>query len=103
MLYLSRKVGESVIIQGNIEVKLISVSGKTIKLGFSCAPTISVLRKELFDRLCQENQSAATSSLHIKRLKEGSSNDDKPPSAEDLSEDLSQENSLDAVKLHNSI
>lgn len=35
MLYLTRKVGDSVVINDNIEVTVVEVRGKTVKLGFT--------------------------------------------------------------------
>ena len=35
MLYLTRKVGDSVVIDDNIEVTVVEVRGKTVKLGFT--------------------------------------------------------------------
>ena len=35
MLYLNRKVGEAVIVNHEIEVRVVAVSGKTVKLGFT--------------------------------------------------------------------
>lgn len=61
MLYLSRKVGESIIINNNIELKVIEVRGKTAKLGFDFPPESSILRKEIFDKVREENIAAATS------------------------------------------
>src|SRR3546814_214849 len=46
MLYLTRKVGESVIINDTIEVTVIEVRGKSIKLGFTFPPEATVLRRE---------------------------------------------------------
>ena len=60
MLYLTRKVGESVIINDKIEVTVVEVRGKTAKLGFTFPPDASVLRKELHERIRQENVAAAT-------------------------------------------
>ena len=59
MLYLTRKVGEAVIINDNIELTVIEVRGKSAKLGFTFPPDASVLRKELYDRIKQENLAAA--------------------------------------------
>lgn len=61
MLYLSRKVGESIIINNSIEVTLVEVKGKSAKLGFTFPPDASVLRKELYDKVRLENQTAAAS------------------------------------------
>ena len=59
MLYLTRKIGESVIINDNIEVTVVDVRGKTIKLGFTFPPDASVLRREIFERIQEENRAAA--------------------------------------------
>jgi carbon storage regulator len=59
MLYLTRKVGESVVINDNIEVVVTEIRGKSIKLGFTFPPTASVLRRELYDRIQEENKAAA--------------------------------------------
>jgi len=59
MLYLSRKIGESIIINDNIELKVIDVKGKTIKLGFEFPPSATILRKEIHDNVVAENVAAA--------------------------------------------
>lgn len=58
MLYLVRKIGESIIINGNIEIKLVEVKGKSAKLGFEFPSTAQVLRKEIHDRIVAENIAA---------------------------------------------
>ncbi len=62
MLYLMRKAGESIIINGDIELVVVEVSGKSVKLGFAFPPSASVLRKEVFDRIADENKSAQLTS-----------------------------------------
>ncbi len=59
MLYLTRKVGESVVINDNIEVTVVEIRGKSIKLGFTFPQEASVLRRELYDRIQEENRAAA--------------------------------------------
>jgi carbon storage regulator len=61
MLYLTRKVGDSVVIDDNIEVTVVEVRGKTVKLGFTFPEDVQVLRRELYDRIQEENRSAAAS------------------------------------------
>lgn len=58
MLYLNRKPGDAVIINQTIEVKVIEVRGKTVKLGFAFPPEVSVLRAEIVDQVKAANQSA---------------------------------------------
>ena len=59
MLYLTRKIGESVIINDDIEVTVVDIRGKSIKLGFTFPETASVLRREIFERIQEENRAAA--------------------------------------------
>ena len=59
MLYLTRKIGESVVINDTIEVTVVEVRGKSIKLGFTFPPEVSVLRREIHDRIKEENRAAA--------------------------------------------
>ncbi len=61
MLYLSRKIGESVIINDNVEITVVEVRGKSIKLGFTFPPDVSVLRREIYERIQEENRAAAAS------------------------------------------
>jgi carbon storage regulator len=61
MLYLSRKIGESIIINNNIELTVVEVRGKSVKLGFVFPKDASILRKELHDKIMAQNVEAATS------------------------------------------
>ena len=61
MLYLSRKVGESIVINNAIELTVVEVRGKTVKLGFVFPPEATVLRKEIYDKIHEENLAAAGS------------------------------------------
>jgi carbon storage regulator len=61
MLYLTRKIGESIIINDNIEVTVIEVRGRSAKLGFTFPADASVLRKELYERIQRENRAAEDS------------------------------------------
>lgn len=60
MLYLTRKLGESLIINDEIEVTVVDVKGKAAKLGITFPPHASVLRREVYDRIQAENRAAAT-------------------------------------------
>ena len=59
MLYLSRKIGESVMINDDIEIQVVSIRGNVIKLGFTFPRDVMVLRKELYERIRRENLAAA--------------------------------------------
>jgi carbon storage regulator len=50
MLYLSRKIGESIVIDGRVEITVVEVRGRKVKLGCRFPPEVSVLRRELIER-----------------------------------------------------
>lgn len=61
MLYIGRKGGESVIINDRIKVTVAEVRGKSVKLSFEYPQGTKVLREELYNRILQENKTAAQS------------------------------------------
>jgi carbon storage regulator len=70
MLYLARKVGESIIIDNDIEVKIIEIKGKTARIGINSVRSTSVFRKEVHEKIVEENMEAkeiAHSSIEILR------------------------------------
>ena len=71
MLYLTRKIGESVIINDDIEVTVIDIRGKSIKLGFTFPKHATVLRREIFERIQEENRAAAAGSETLAQVVSG--------------------------------
>jgi carbon storage regulator len=65
MLILTRKENESIIINNNIEIKVISSEDGKVKIGIEAPKTIDIYRKEIYDRIQEENINSA---LEIKRL-----------------------------------
>jgi carbon storage regulator len=65
MLYLTRKVGQSVMINDTIEVSVVEVRGKSIKLGFTFPDDVAVLRREIYDKIQAENRAAAEATLDL--------------------------------------
>lgn len=59
MLYLTRKIGESIRIGDAIEIQLADVKGKTAKIGLRFPAGIPVLRGEVYERVHAENTAAA--------------------------------------------
>lgn len=47
MLVLSRKVGEKIVIDGNITVEVLRISGNRITLGLVAPADVKILREEL--------------------------------------------------------
>lgn len=62
MLYLTRKKGESVMIDGVIEVTVVGIHGKSVKLGFTYPEGTRVLRREVFERIQLEKSGGAAPS-----------------------------------------
>jgi carbon storage regulator len=60
MLILTRKVGESIRINENICITIVDMDGKNIKIGIDAPKEISIHREEVFKRIKEENQKAAT-------------------------------------------
>lgn len=58
MLVLSRKTNESIMIGDNIEVKVVDVIGRTVKLGIEAPRDVAVHRKEVYEAIKSENLQA---------------------------------------------
>lgn len=71
MLVLSRKKGESIIIDGQIEVKVIAVAGEVIKLGIEAPKSVSIHRQEVYQAIQEENQAARLTQFDPKWLTQG--------------------------------
>jgi len=51
MLVLSRKVGESIVIDDRITVTITEISGHKVRIGISAPPVVRVDREEIHQRL----------------------------------------------------
>lgn len=60
MLVLARKVGQSIVINDNIELLVIEVRGDQVRLGIEAPRSIPVHRKELLEQIRAENVQAAS-------------------------------------------
>jgi carbon storage regulator len=58
MLILSRKLGESIVIDGRITVKVVRVDGDVIKLGIAAPLDVPVHRQEVYEEIRQSNVAA---------------------------------------------
>ncbi|OJV13514.1 MAG: hypothetical protein BGO27_04840 [Alphaproteobacteria bacterium 33-17] len=58
MLYLNRKIGESIIIANEVEMVVKEIKGGMVKLGFKFPRNITVLRKEIYNKIKRENLNA---------------------------------------------
>jgi len=60
MLILTRKKDESIIINRDIEVTVISIEDGKVKLGVSAPKNVEILRKEIYLQIQEENKKAAS-------------------------------------------
>jgi carbon storage regulator len=60
MLLITRRTGESIVINGSIEIKVVDVRGGRVKLGFEYPEGNTVYRQELFEKIQEENRAAVT-------------------------------------------
>jgi carbon storage regulator len=58
MLYITRRIGETVVVNNDIEITVLEVIGKKVKLGCKFPKDSTVFRKELHDKISSENFSA---------------------------------------------
>ena len=60
MLALTRKKGEALVINNNIEVTVLEIRGDQIKIGISAPKDVPVYRKEVYLQIQKENEAAAS-------------------------------------------
>lgn len=58
MLALTRKKGESLVINNNIEITILEIRGEQIKIGISAPKDVSIYRKEVYLQIQEENKAA---------------------------------------------
>lgn len=70
MLVIGRKKGESLLIGDDIEITVVRVEEGNVKLAISAPRSITILRKELYNAVQEENQIAAVTDISLlKNLK----------------------------------
>ena len=60
MLILTRKLGESIVIDGRIHVKVLRVDGDSVKIGIEAPMEVPVHRQEVYEEIQRSNQQALT-------------------------------------------
>lgn len=56
VLALSRKKGESIIINNNIELTILEIKGDQIKIGINAPKSVPIYRKEIYGQIQKENR-----------------------------------------------
>ena len=69
MLALSRKKGEALVINNDIEVTVLEVKGDQVKIGISAPKEVPVYRKEVYLQIQDSNKEAMQADLEaLKKL-----------------------------------
>ncbi len=58
MLALTRKKGESIIVNNDIEISILDIRGDQVKVGISAPKEVPVYRKEVYLQIQKENEAA---------------------------------------------
>ena len=58
MLILNRKIGESIILGDDIEIRILEVQDGKIKIGIEAPKDVTILRKEVYDEVIEENKNS---------------------------------------------
>lgn len=61
MLALSRKKGEAIVINNNIEITVLEIRGEQVKIGISAPRDVSIYRKEVYLQIQEENKASLDS------------------------------------------
>ena len=56
MLILTRRIGETIVINDNITVTVLGVKGNQVRLGFNAPDEVSIHRKEIYEKIQLEKR-----------------------------------------------
>lgn len=70
MLALSRKAGESIIINNDIEIVVLDVKGEQVKIGINAPKSVPIFRKEIYEQIQEANKEAMESETTAEALED---------------------------------
>ena len=68
MLALSRKKGEALMINNDIEITVLDIKGEQVKIGISAPKQVPVYRKEVYLQIQEANKEAANNTASLEQL-----------------------------------
>ncbi len=74
MLILSRKAEESIIINDDIEIKIVNIEDNKVKVGIKAPKDVKIYRSEVYEEILKENKSATEMKDRFADLKDFISN-----------------------------
>jgi carbon storage regulator len=63
MLILTRKLGESIIIDENVQISVIEINKNNIKIGVNAPKELTIYREEVFLKIKEENSQSSSSGM----------------------------------------
>ncbi len=63
MLILTRKLGESIIIDENVKISVVEINKNNIKIGVNSPKELSIFREEVFLKIKEENTQSSSSGI----------------------------------------
>ncbi|MBP5298625.1 MAG: carbon storage regulator CsrA [Lachnospiraceae bacterium] len=69
MLALSRKKGESLIINNNVEITILDIKGDQIKVGIQAPKDVTIYRKEVYLQIQDANKEATEAAEGLEALR----------------------------------
>lgn len=61
MLILTRKAGESILLDGGIRITVVHAEAGSVRIGIEAPPDVAIFREELLERMASENLRASAS------------------------------------------
>ncbi|MFG6369412.1 MAG: carbon storage regulator CsrA [Lachnospiraceae bacterium] len=68
MLALSRKKGEALMINNDIEITVLDIKGEQVKIGISAPKEVPVYRKEVYIQIQEANKEASANMAAMEQL-----------------------------------
>lgn len=69
MLALSRKKGEALVVNNNVEITVLEIKGEQVKLGITAPKEVPIYRKEVYLQIQASNKEAMDTETAIEGLK----------------------------------
>jgi carbon storage regulator len=59
LLFITRKLGEKLVVGGETTIEVVEISGNTVRLGIDAPRSVAIYREELWRAVKRENEEAA--------------------------------------------
>jgi len=70
VLVITRKKGDAILLGDNIEITVVKVEEGSVKLAISAPKDVTILRKELYSEVTEENKNATINDISLlKKIK----------------------------------